>query len=96
MTNVHPHTQRAAAARAVILARLLDTAVEEQATPEVLAFHAFIPSLRCVKYADNGGLWVMLQIPGEQVEETYPLVRQYVGRPLLVSLEPINLEDIDA
>ena len=98
MTDVGEHhlTKRAAAARATVLTRLLDSATKTPDPPQgPIAFPAFIPSIRCVKYSNDGGLWVMLQIPHDYVEEYYTVVCRQAGKPLVVSLEEVDIAKVD-
>jgi hypothetical protein len=96
VTGADTKNARHAAARAKILARLLDSTEpeEEHTEKDPVAFPAFIPSHRCIKWADKGGLWVFLMIPSEHAQKYFTEVATLPGKPLIAILDQVRIDEV--
>ncbi len=89
--------RRAAEARAAISARFLAVAEETTRPPvprEPLGIPAHL-SLKSMRFAETGVLIVPLYVPPEYAAELYPQLAALIGYPLAVSLEVMDLTDLD-
>ena len=94
--DLRPQTLRSQAARQAIAERFL-AAVNENPPPSAdgpLAFPAFL-SLTSIRPSSDGSLNISLNIPSEHMHECFLPLTAYAGHPLAVSIEIIDISEID-
>jgi|SRR5215467_6518175 len=91
-----PQALRAVAARQAIAERFLAAAnTPPSAANETLAFPAFL-SLKSIRIQHDGSLNISINIPAEHVNDTFLRLTGYCGHPVVVSMDVIEIDHIDA
>lgn len=91
-----PHVQRAQAARRTISERFLAAASQEAKPPwqGMLGLPAFL-SLNSIRPTRDGSIAFTLVVPSEHMAETLPALVGMGGRPLAVTMEIIDTDNIE-
>ena len=97
MSDIDYTVERNAAARSLVLARLLDAATQEEQTHTEgpVGFPCFLHSLNYIRFRNDGSLTVGFLIPASHATGMYQQLAAWAGRPLIATLEEIDLDEIE-